>query len=150
MVAPLPPMRRGVRSKLKYWIPVGLLAAMMFVSGVANVTDQPRPMQAAAHLGYPAYIATELGIWKLLAAVALVFGARWPRLQEWAFAGVFFDLSGAVVAHAASGDGLADSAPAGVLLLLTGVAYVAHRRFPRTAEGTNVDGRLLARRTADV
>ncbi|HSC86292.1 MAG TPA: DoxX family protein [Polyangiaceae bacterium] len=116
-------------TKLKYWIPTGLLAAMIFISGVANVTHQPRPMQAALHLGYPPYIATELGIWKLLAAVTFVFGARWPRLKEWAFAGVFFDLSGALVAHTASGDGLVDSAPAGVLLLLTGVAYVAHRRF---------------------
>lgn len=122
--------------KLKYWIPTGLLAAMIFISGVANVTHQPRPMQAAAHLGYPAYIATELGIWKLLAAVTFVFGSRWPRLTEWAFAGVFFDLSGALVAHTASGDGLADSAPAGVLLLLTGVAYVAHRRFTPTVRTT--------------
>lgn len=126
-------------AKLKYWIPTGLLAAMIFVSGVANVTHQPRPMHAAEHLGYPPYIATELGIWKLLAAVTFVFGARWPRLKEWAFAGVFFDLSGALVAHTASGDGLADSAPAGVLLILTVVAYVAHRRFapharPETAQ----------------
>lgn len=120
-------------TKLQYWIPTGLLAAMIFISGLANVTHQPRPMQAAAHLGYPAYIATELGIWKLLATVTFVFGARWPRLKEWAFAGVFFDLSGALVAHAASGDPLAESVPAGVLLLLTGVAYVAHRRFTPTA-----------------
>jgi hypothetical protein len=121
----------------RYWIPTGLLAAMMLVSGLANVTHQPRPMQAAAHLGYPAYIATELGIWKLLAAAAFVFGGRWPRLQEWAFAGVFFDLTGALVAHAASGDALAESAPAGVLLLLTGIAYVAHRRFtPKATRAT--------------
>lgn len=120
-------------NKLRYWIPTGLLAAMIFISGLANVTHQPRPMQAAAHLGYPAYIATELGIWKLLAAITFVFGARWPRLKEWAFAGVFFDLSGALVAHAASGDPLVESAPAGVLLLLTGVAYVAHRRFAPTS-----------------
>lgn len=118
--------------KLNYWIPVGLLAAMIFISGVANVTHLPRPMEAAAHLGYPAYIVTELGVWKLLAAVAFVFGARWPRLQEWAFAGVFFDLSGALVAHAASGDAISESVPAGVLLLLTGIAYVAHRRFGPT------------------
>lgn len=126
-------------SKLKYWIPTGLLAAAIFASGVANVTHQPRPMQAAEHLGYPPYIATELGIWKLLAAVTFVFGSRWPRLKEWAFAGVFFDVSGALVAHTASGDGLADSAPAGVLLILTVVAYAAHRRFtpeihPETAQ----------------
>lgn len=116
-------------TRLKHWIPLGLLAAMIFFSGIANVTHQERPMQAAAHLGYPAYLVTELGIWKLLAAVTFVFGARWPSLQQWAFAGAFFDFSGAVVAHVVSGDGLADTAPAATLLLLTGVAYVAHRRF---------------------
>lgn len=121
-------------TKLKYWIPTLLLAVMIFISGVANVTHQPRPMQAAAHLGYPAYIATELGIWKLLAAVTFVFGSRWPRLKEWAFAGVSFNLIGALVAHAASGDALAESAPAGVILLVTGIAYVAHRRFTPTIQ----------------
>lgn len=121
-------------TKLKYWIPTLLLAAMIFISGVANVTHQPRPMQAAAHLGYPAYIATELGIWKILAAVTFAFGSRWPRLKEWAFAGVSFNMIGALVAHAASGDALAESAPAGVILLLTGIAYVAHRRFTPTIQ----------------
>lgn len=118
-----------MKSKLSYWIPVGLLAVMMLVSGIANVTHQARPVEAALHLGYPVYLLIELGVWKLLAAVTFVFGSRWPHLTEWAFAGVFFDLSGAVVAHLASGDGVADTAPAGVLLVLTGVAYAAWRRF---------------------
>jgi hypothetical protein len=118
-----------MKSKLSYWIPVGLLAAMMFISGIANVTHQPRPVEAAHHLGYPAYLLIELGVWKLLAAVTFVFGSRWPHLTEWAFAGVFFDLSGAVIAHVASGDGMADTAPASVLLVLTGAAYASWRRF---------------------
>jgi len=118
-----------MKSKLSYWIPVGLLALMMLVSGAANVTHQVRPVEALHHLGYPAYLVNELGVWKLLAAITFVFGSRWPHLMEWAFAGVFFDLSGAVIAHVASGDGLADLAPSGVLLVLTGIAYFSWRRF---------------------
>jgi len=118
-----------MKTKLTYWVPTGLLAALLLMSGTFNVTRQPNVMQVLAHLGYPGYLATLLGVCKLLAALTLVFGARWPRLKEWAFAGLVFDLGGAVIAHQISGDGVAGSAPAGVLLVLTGVTYWAQHRF---------------------
>lgn len=111
-------------------IPTGSLAALFAVSGFFNVTRQPNVLESLAHLGYPAYLATLLGVCKLLAAVTLVFGSRWPRLKEWAFAGLVFDLGGAVIAHATAGDGIAGIAPSGVLLFLTGVTYWAQQRFP--------------------
>lgn len=60
--------------------------------------------------------------------MALAFGSRWSRLRGWAFAGLFFDLSGAVIAHVAVRDSIAHSVPAAVLLALTGFSYVAHLR----------------------
>lgn len=89
-------------------------------------------LEVPEHLGYPFYLATLLGTWKLLAVVALIFGSGWPRLKEWAFAGLFFNLTGAVVSHLALGDPLAQSAPAAVMLLVTGVTYAVHRRFVQT------------------
>ncbi|RKH07000.1 DoxX family protein [Corallococcus sp. CA053C] len=124
-----------MRTKLLYWVPTGLLAAMFLMSGTFNVTHQPNVMQVAARLGYPGYVATLLGVWKLLAAVTLVFGSRWPRLKEWAFAGLFFNLSGAIFSHVASNDTVASSVPAGVLLVLTGITYAAQRRFGPTRLG---------------
>lgn len=118
-----------MKTKLAYWIPTGLLAALMTMSGVFNVTRQPNVLQSLEHLGYPAYLATLLGICKLLAAVTLLSAARWPRLTEWAFAGLVFDLGGAIVAHVMSGDGVAGSVPAATLLALTAWAYAAHRRL---------------------
>src|SRR5262249_33947009 len=53
---------------------------------------------------YPPYFSTMLGAWKLLAAVVLLSPRR-PLLKEWAYAGLFFDFSAAVVSHAAVGDG---------------------------------------------
>jgi hypothetical protein len=53
-------------------------------------------------LVYPSYFPVILGTWKLLGAVALVI-PRCPRLKEWAYAGVFFDLTGAVISLFASG-----------------------------------------------
>ena len=39
-----------------------------------------------------------LGVWKLLGSVALVI-PRFPRLKEWAYAGIFFNMTGAAVSH---------------------------------------------------
>ena len=115
--------------KLLYWIPTGLLAALFAMSGTFNVTRQPNVMESLASLGYPEYLATLLGVCKLLAAVTLVFGSRWPRLKEWAFAGLVFDLGGAVIAHLAAGEPVVRALPAGALLVLTATTYAAQQRF---------------------
>ena len=57
------------------------------------------------HLGYPAYVLILLGVWKLLGAVAVLV-PRFPRLKEWAYAGMFFNYTGAVASHLAVGDGV--------------------------------------------
>ncbi|NPC68872.1 DoxX family protein [Corallococcus exiguus] len=133
-----------MRTKLLYWVPTGLLAAMFLMSGTFNVTRQPNVMEILARLDYPSYLATILGVWKLLAAVTLVFGSRWPRLKEWAFAGLFFDLSGAIISHVASRDTVASSVPAGVLLVLTGITYAAQRRFGPAGSALNGAPRPVA------
>jgi hypothetical protein len=53
-------------------------------------------------LGYPVYILTILDIWKILGAVAILI-PKYPLLKEWAYAGIFFLLTGALFSHAASG-----------------------------------------------
>jgi hypothetical protein len=55
------------------------------------------------HLGYPAYFSVILGVWKLLGEVALLV-PRFPRLKEWVYAGMFFNMTGAVASHLAVGD----------------------------------------------
>lgn len=56
------------------------------------------------HLGYPLYLVTIIGLWKLLGAIA-VLAPRFPRLKEWAHAGTSFNFTGAVASHAVSGSG---------------------------------------------
>ena len=112
-----------MKNKLLFWVPTGLLAAAVFVSGMANITRQPHVMVVAEHLGYPTYIATILGMAKLLAVLALVSAWRWPRLSEWAFAGLVFDFLGAFVSHLAMSDTVAQTAPSVVMLVLTSVTY---------------------------
>ena len=61
----------------------------------------------ADHLGYPAYLATILGVWKLLGSTAILSPGH-PRLKEWAYAGMFFTLTGAALSHTVSGDPVAN------------------------------------------
>jgi hypothetical protein len=94
------------RSKLKtlgYWVTTGLIAAALLFGGAVDVAHPPSAVAFLAHLGYPAYFAILIGTWKVLGGMALL-APRLPRLKEWAYAGVFFDLTGAAISHAASGD----------------------------------------------
>jgi uncharacterized membrane protein YphA (DoxX/SURF4 family) len=94
------------RSRLKtlgYWVSTGLVAAVLLFGGAIDVARPPSAVAFLAHLGYPAYFAMLIGTWKVLGSIALL-APRFPRLKEWAYAGVFFDLTGAAISHAASGD----------------------------------------------
>lgn len=63
-----------------------------------------------AYLGYPIYLLTILGWWKLLGAIVLL-APHFPRLKEWAYAGAFFDLTGAAVSFTLRGDSADAIAP---------------------------------------
>jgi uncharacterized membrane protein YphA (DoxX/SURF4 family) len=89
-----------------YWITTGL-AAFVFLSGGAGELARPAAlMQGMFHLGYPAYFVTILGVWKILGGIT-VLAPRLPRLKEWAYAGMLFDLTGATASHASVGDPVA-------------------------------------------
>jgi uncharacterized membrane protein YphA (DoxX/SURF4 family) len=84
-----------------------VLAVIAFAgSGLANLVRVDHVLRDMAHLGYPAYFMTVLGTWKLLGALVIALPGL-PRLKEWAYAGMFFDLTGAACSRAASGDGAA-------------------------------------------
>ena len=91
-------------ARIAYWVATGAVAAAFAVPGVANLARAPHIAQDMAHLGYPIYFMTILGAWKILAAVA-VLAPRLPRLKEWAYAGMIFDLTGAAISRAVAHDG---------------------------------------------
>jgi uncharacterized membrane protein YphA (DoxX/SURF4 family) len=90
--------------KIGYWPATGLAALAFVVPGVGNLARVPHIAEDMAHLGYPPYFLTVLGTWKIAGAVAIVV-PRFPRLKEWAYAGMMFDLTGAAVSRAASENG---------------------------------------------
>jgi hypothetical protein len=105
------------RNKIIYWVTTGLLAFGMLSQGFAQNFHTQGYVEIMVHLGYPIYFLNIIGVWKILGVIAiLVPGFR--LLKEWAYAGFFFIMSGALVSHLASGDPVIAVAPALSLLVL--------------------------------
>ena len=86
-----------------YWIATAITAFVCLSGGLGDFSHASAVIEGMTHLGYPVYFATILGVWKLLGGVA-VLAPRLPRVKEWAYAGIAFDLTGAAASHAATGD----------------------------------------------
>jgi hypothetical protein len=89
-----------------YWVATVFVAGNAAVAGTMDILRLQPLFGILLHLGFPAYFGTILGMWKVLGAAALLAPRR-PLLKEWAYAGMFFDFSAALVAHAWAGDGIA-------------------------------------------
>lgn len=86
-----------------YWTMTGLVAFFIGPGGATQVAQYVRdPHGVVPVLGYPLYFFGILGIWKVLGAIAILV-PRYPRLKEWAYAGIFFDLTGAAASCIAVG-----------------------------------------------
>ncbi len=91
------------RNKIIYWIATGLLAFGMLQSGIFAVLRTKQWVDLITPLGYPVYFLTILGTWKILGVIAILI-PRFKLLKEWAYAGFFFAMTGALASHMASGD----------------------------------------------
>jgi hypothetical protein len=85
-----------------YWVTTGLLVFCM-TGGVFELLGVKTTMEGIMRLGYPSYIIPALGLGKVLAILAILWPGV-PRLKEWAYAGIFFNMMGALVSHAARHD----------------------------------------------
>ena len=86
-----------------YWTMTILIAFFIGSGGVAQIAQfLGNPHGIVPDLGYPMYFFAILGFWKALGAIAIL-APRFPRLKEWAYAGIFFDLTGAAASCAAVG-----------------------------------------------
>ena len=96
--------------QIAHGVATGLVFVVFLGSGIANLVHAPHIAADMAHLGYPRYFSTILGAWKVLGAAAIV-APRLPRVKEWAYAGMIFDLTGAAFSRGVSGDGAAGVVP---------------------------------------
>ena len=108
------------------WTVTGLMAALLMLSAVPDVLRIPEALAVFRHLGYPPYLLRFLGTAKVL-GVAAVLAPGLQRVKEWAFAGLTFDVSGALYSHLSVGDPPSAWLPAVLALALIGGSYVAYR-----------------------
>jgi len=114
------------RDKIIYWIATVWLSLGLVSTAIIQIfgikTEGAGGGQNVDHLGYPDYILPLLGIWKILAVVALLSPKR-PLLKEWAYAGIFFTVTGALYSHIVVWDSVGLIAPALLYLVLIAVSW---------------------------
>ncbi|HEX8576370.1 MAG TPA: DoxX family protein [Flavobacterium sp.] len=88
---------------IAYWATTIAISAVLLNAGINNVLQRSPYIDWLHNMGYPTYFAVVIGTWKILGVITILI-PRFPLLKEWAYAGFFFLLSGAIISHAIIGD----------------------------------------------
>lgn len=112
--------------KTAYWIFTGLAAAFMIMSAIPDVMRYPPALTIFTRLGYPVYLLPFLGSLKIAGAMAILIPS-FPGIREWAYAGLVFDLLGALYSHLQVGDDITVSLMSIIGLFLVFSSYLLHR-----------------------
>lgn len=110
------------RNKIIYWIATLWLALGMTSTGIVQLINMKEEVDRMTRLGFPAYVLTIIGVWKILGVIAVLI-PKFPLLKEWAYAGFFFTMTGALFSHIAAGSSLSEIFPPLLLILLTVVSW---------------------------
>jgi uncharacterized membrane protein len=110
------------RNKIIYWIATLWLSLGMLSTGIVQLIKPQEGVDQILRLGYPVYLLTILGIWKILGVVAVLI-PKFPLLKEWAYAGFFFAMSGAAISHIVMRDPFGEIFPSVLLLILTVLSW---------------------------
>lgn len=112
-------------NKIIYWIATIWLSLGMVSTGMVQLLQQkdgPGGVASMSQLGYPRYLLTLLAVCKFSGVVAILI-PRFALLKEWAYAGFFFLMAGAIYSHVAARDAVSEIFPALLLLILTIVSW---------------------------
>ncbi len=111
-------MNTSKRNRIIYWITTLWLCLGMVSTGVVQLIQLEEEVQKMTQLGYPTYFLTILGIWKLLGVIAVLM-PKFALIKEWAYAGFFIAMTGAIFSHLAVNDSIGEYFGPLLLLLLT-------------------------------
>lgn len=113
------PKNRSKRNyKILYWISTLWLALGMTSTGIVQLMHHRSEVDLMHQLGYPVYFLTMIGAWKILGVIAILV-PKFPLVKEWAYAGFFIAMSGAVYSHIAVGNGFKELFGPLLLIVLT-------------------------------
>lgn len=107
---------------IAYWITTALLAGVYLTGGYFDIAQLADFHLETSKLGYPLYFFTILGVWKIGAAIAIVAPAL-PRLKEWAYAGILFNLTGAAASHVFIKDTLGETITPLIVLAIAAASW---------------------------
>jgi hypothetical protein len=142
----------STKRRIAFWTSTAVLVFVLASGGIGEFGHMWGTLETVTILGYPSYVLTILGAWKLAAAVALLLPLG-VRLKEWAYAGIFFNMTGAAASHALAGDfgpgGFHISvtlAFAALALLTRALAGVSHRSGERSGTQRAAEALAVAQR----
>jgi|SRR5580704_8375070 uncharacterized membrane protein YphA (DoxX/SURF4 family) len=110
------------RNKIIYWTSTILVVLGLLPGGIGQDFHAQWSLDLIRPLGYPEYILTIIGAWKVLGSIVLLI-PKWPLIKEWAYAGFFFTMSGAVYSHIASGESMNKIVSPLILLILILISW---------------------------
>ena len=132
------PQGRGALTRMiAYWLLTVLVTFELAAGGLWDLLRIEYVRVVLTHLGYPLYLLVILGVWRIPGALALLV-PRFPRLKEWAYAGAFFDYTGAVASHFLTGDHVGQWAPPLILSAFALSSWALHPASRRLAGFTPI------------
>jgi uncharacterized membrane protein len=110
------------RNKIIYWLATLFFSFGMLAGGIQQVLQIGGYNEIISKLGYPLYLLSIIGTWKILGVVVLLI-PKYKLVKEWAYAGFFFVMTGAAISHIVVGQPLVEAIPALVLLIALSVSW---------------------------
>ena len=110
------------RNKIIYWVITIFLSSGMTAGGIQQMLQIGGYNEIVTRLGYPLYLLSILGVWKILGVVAILI-PKFPLLKEWAYAGFLFVMSGAFISHLVVGEPFTEAMPSLTLLAATVLSW---------------------------
>ncbi|MDJ1470542.1 DoxX family protein [Cytophagaceae bacterium DM2B3-1] len=120
--------------KIIYWVITGIMVAMLGLGSIFDAISAPEAVTYVTKLGYPAHIVPFLGVAKLLGIIAILIPG-YPRIKEWAYAGLTFDLLGALYSHISNGDPASTWIFIFIPILLVAGSYIFYHKLQEMAKG---------------
>ncbi|XRE43964.1 hypothetical protein ACIVBQ_002168 [Tenacibaculum discolor] len=107
---------------ITYWMLTIFLSIGMLAGGIQQMLQIGGYNDIVKTLGYPLYVLSILGVWKIL-GVIVILAPKLTLLKEWAYAGFFFAMSGAVISHVSVGQNFIEEMPALILLVIVVLSW---------------------------
>ena len=123
------------RDKIIYWIATIWLSLGMASTGIVQLLKVEEEVESMNRLGYPIYFLTIIGVWKILGVIAVLV-PKFALVKEWAYAGFFFSMTGAIASHISVNDPIGELFPPLLLLVLTVVSWYFR---PETRKVTTIN-----------